>query len=110
MIPADLAALLEREDFVNVAARAEFDADQQPEQLYTWDEALYAVRKAYRDRARAAFAAVLELAGALPAAEQGAAFTREQVDRAVRLAEDRNGKPRDWHHFIDFAEEPEADR
>lgn len=35
------------------------------------------------------------------------AFTRQQVDRAVRLAEDRNGKPRDWHLFVDFADNAE---
>lgn len=90
MIPVDLASLLSREDVVEAATQAMVSRP---------------LNVNYRDGIRAAFAAVLEVAGARPA-EPGAMFTREEVDRALRLAEDRNGKPRDWHLFID---EPEAD-
>jgi hypothetical protein len=47
------------DDIIDQAARAEFEADQTPENLYTWDEALPFVRKAYRDRVTAALS-VLE--------------------------------------------------
>lgn len=37
---------------VELVARAEFEADQTPEHLITWERALSFVRKAYLDRAR----------------------------------------------------------
>lgn len=72
---ADLRALVE------IAARVEFDADQEPERLVSWDQALEVVRQAYRDRVAASLAAVLpahraivlgEAADAMPPAWSGA--------------------------------------
>jgi hypothetical protein len=65
----DLRTLLSRDDVLEAAARAEFNADQDPEYLIAWDQSLNFVSKAYRDRVRAGFAAVLELAGLTQARE-----------------------------------------
>lgn len=51
---------------VDLLARVEFDADQQPEALFTWEQALPFVRKAYRDRARAGLDALAAAGLLLP--------------------------------------------